>query len=474
MIYKGYEAVIGIEIHAELKTESKIFCSCPTRFGSEPNTQTCPVCMGLPGSMPTLNRRAVELAVVAGKVFNCTVNKYSKADRKNYFYPDLPKAFQISQYDRPICENGWLDVECDGVSKRIGITRIHIEEDAGKLLHEGERTYIDYNRCGVPLIEIVTESDIRDGKDAVAFLSVLRKNLLFAGVSACRMNEGNLRFDVNLSVRKEGDTLLYTRTEIKNLNSFANVERAIELEHIRQVDIVESGGSIEQGTLRYDEERDCIVFMRKKEDSHGYRFFPEPDLLPIVLSEDDIRRICADIPKMPDERMREYEGKYAITSNDAEILTSSPDVSDYFERAAKLSRSPKYTANLIIGELLRRVDGSPFAAFSPEHMAQLSDMADGGEINSSIAKKLTGELIYTGISPREYAKEHNMLVLRDKGVIASLVREAISENPRSVSDYKNGKNNARKAIFGAVMKKSGGNADPMTVDKLLQSELDKM
>ncbi len=474
MNYKGYEAVIGIEIHAELDTRSKIFCSCSTSYGAEPNTQVCPVCMGFPGTLPTLNRRAVELALIAGRVTSCSLREISKTDRKNYFYPDLPKAYQISQYDLPICEGGWLDIEYEGQEKRIGITRIHIEEDAGKLFHEGERTYIDYNRCGVPLVEIVTEPDMRSAGEAVAFLSALRLDLLFAGVSKCKMNEGNLRFDVNLSVRKIGDSSLYTRTEMKNLNSFANVERAIELEFKRQVDTLTQGGRIEQGTLRYDEDRDCVVFMREKENAHGYRYFPEPDIPPIAISKEEIEEICACIPRMPRERAREYIEKYALSDDGTAILTSSPEISDYFELAAKSSHSPKYTANLIIGELLRRAEGSLFKAMPPEHMAELSDMAEAGEINSSTAKRLVGLLLGKGTSPAVYARENGMLQIKDEGVILGFVREAIAQDPRSVSDYVRGKQNAKKAIFGAVMKKSRGNADPLTVECLLDRELEKM
>ncbi len=474
MEYKGYEAVIGIEIHAELDTRSKIFCSCPTSYGAEPNTHTCPVCMGLPGTLPTLNGRVLELACIAGAVTNCKINGKSKTDRKNYFYPDLPKAYQISQYDRPICEGGWLDVELEGKPRRIGITRIHIEEDAGKLIHSGERTYIDYNRCGIPLVEIVTEPDIRSEKEAVAFLFMLRSRLLFAGVCRCAMNEGNLRFDVNLSVRKAGDKLLYTRTEIKNLNSFANVERAIKLEFERQVDTLISGGDIEQGTLRYDEDRDCIVFMREKESSHGYRFFPEPDIPPVFLSERRISQICKSIPKMPDERVREYRASYALTAEDAAILTSTPEISCYFECAAAGSKNPKYTANLIIGELLRQACGDIRAALSPEQMAEISNMAEEGEINSSTAKKLVCLLLYKNTSAREYAHTHNMAQICDEGVILELVKSAIAENERSVADYKKGKQNACKAIFGAVMKKSEGKARPQVVERLLFDELEKI
>ncbi len=473
--YKGYEAVIGIEIHAELATSSKIFCSCPTSYGALPNANTCPVCMGFPGTLPTLNRRALELACIAGKVTNCRINTESRTDRKNYFYPDLPKAYQISQYDRPLCEDGWLCTEHEGKSVRIGIERIHIEEDAGKLIHDKDKSYIDHNRCGVPLIEIVTKPDMRCAEEAVAFLTALRLRLLFAGVSLCRMNEGNIRFDVNLSVRAVGDGALYTRTEIKNLNSFQNVARAIELEFIRQVDIVCEGGKVEQGTLRYDEDRDCILFMREKENAHGYRFFEEPDIPPIILTSEEIEEICKNIPRMPDERVREYTEKYALTAEDAAILTSSPEISDYFECATKSSASPKYTANLIIGELLRQTEPDKlFDVLLPEHLSEISDMASNGEINSSTAKKLVKLLLNTHISPKKYAREHAMLQVRDEAVIRGYVIEALEGDARSVEDYKRGKQNAKKAIFGAVMRKSGGNADPMIVERVLSVELDKL
>ena len=468
MIYKGYEAVIGLEVHIELATESKIFCSCPTAFGAEENTQCYPVCMGMPGSLPVLNERAVELAVTAGLAANCRINEYSRQDRKNYFYPDLPKAYQISQYDIPLCEDGWLMIDTEDGKRRIGITRIHIEEDAGKLIHEGGRTYIDYNRCGVPLVEVVSEPDIRSSEEAVSYLRLLRSNMLFAGVSSCKMNEGKMRCDVNISVRKCGERALGTRTEIKNLNSFTNVAAAIEEEFRRQVDVIEAGGVIVQQTLRHDADSGKNLFMRTKENAYGYRYFRDPDLPPVVISKEKIESLRQRLPMMAAKRKEMYEEKYGLSSPDADVLTQTPEVAEYFERAASLSRAPRYCANLIIGELLRLTEGEELhRCISAEHMAELSDLAECGYINSTTAKKLVKLLCGCGISPLDYVNEHSMRQINDAELISEYARRAIKQNPKSVEDYKKGKTNAKKAISGAVMRESGGYVNPLILEKVL-------
>lgn len=475
MIYKGYEAVIGLEVHVELGTNSKMFCSCSTRFGAEENTQCCPVCMGMPGTLPTVNRHAVALSVTAGLVCNCSIREISYFDRKNYFYPDLPKAYQISQFDMPLCEGGWIEIETGDTKKRIGITRIHMEEDAGKLIHDGERTYIDFNRCGVPLVEIVSEPDISSADEAVAYLRRLRSDLVYSGVSSCKMNEGKLRCDVNLSVRRVGDTALGVRTEMKNLNSFSSVARAIELEFHRQVDEIEHGCVICQQTLRYDEDSDSICFMRTKENAYGYRYFREPDLDAVVISNEYIEDIRAAVPMLAAERMQKYIEEYSLTSEAARVLTETRECAEYFEEAAELSVSPLYTANLIIGEYLRLTDAETIRdGISPECLAEISDMAVCGYINASNAKKLVKLLLCTGESAREYVDKNDMRQIRDEAMILELVSCAIENDPKSVSDYKKGKVSAKKALSGAIMRQCKGNADPIMLEQILTRELERV
>ena len=365
MMIKDYEMVIGLEVHVELKTKTKIFCSCPTTFGAEPNTHTCPVCMGMPGTLPVLNKQVVEYAVMAGLATNCKIANYSKQDRKNYFYPDLPKAYQISQYDLPLCEHGWLDIEVEGGTKRIGITRIHIEEDAGKLVHDSERgTMIDCNRCGVPLIEIVSEPDIRSAEEAKAYLQKLRATILYTGISDCKMNEGSLRCDVNLSVRKKGTEKFGTRTEMKNINSFAFVVKAIEYEYKRQVEAIEAGETIVQETRRFDANTGKTSSMRSKENANDYRYFPDPDLPPIELTDEVIKKLGSQIPSLPDERKALYMKKYGLSAYDSEILTTDMAEADYFEQAAAKTDYPKLLANILI----RRSQGlSPPRPLNPPY-----------------------------------------------------------------------------------------------------------
>ena len=472
-----YEMVIGLEVHVELKTRTKIFCSCPTDFGAEPNTHVCPVCMGLPGSLPVLNRKVVEYAIKAGMATNCTIARYSKQDRKNYFYPDLPKAYQISQYDLPLCEHGHLDIETSNGSKRIGITRIHIEEDAGKLVHDKSGTFIDCNRCGVPLIEIVSEPDIRSAEEAVAYLQKLRATILYTGISDCRMQEGSLRCDVNLSVHKPGQPF-GTRTEMKNLNSFQYIQKAIEFEYRRQVEALENREEIVQETRRLDEKPGKTFSMRRKEDANDYRYFPDPDLAPIEMSEQQLSELEASIPVLPDARKAKYIEQFGLTPFDAEMLTATPETADYFESVCTATEYAKQAANLMLTEVFRLMsaesEDTVRIPVSPEHLAELVNMTVDGQINSSTEKKVLGELWKKGDqSPEEYVRTHDLLQLSDRATLEQLVDQAIAKNPKSIADFKKGKTNALKSLVGQVMGQTGGRANPVIVQQLIDEKAAK-
>lgn len=467
-----YEMVIGLEVHCELKTKTKIFCSCSTAFGAEPNTQCCPVCMGMPGSLPVLNRQVVEYAVKAGMATNCTISRFSKEDRKNYFYPDLPKAYQISQYDLPLCEHGWLDIETADGAKRIGITRIHIEEDAGKLIHGEDGTGCDYNRCGVPLIEIVSEPDIRSAEEAKAYVQKLRAILLYTGVSDCRMQEGSLRCDVNLSVRKKGESRFGTRTEMKNLNSFQFIVKAIEYEYARQVEVLESGGEVVQETRRFDQASGKTYTMRTKEDADDYRYFPDPDLPPIVLDEETLARWKADIPVLPDERKTMYIEQYGLSPRDAEQLVAEQAVADYFEAAAKQTAYPKTLVGLLTTEIFRLLPADSAAIpISPTHLARLADLLGEEKINSGTGKKLLGQLWEKDADPAVLAEEQNLWQISDESVLRPLARKAVEKNPRSVADYRKGKVQAIQALVGQCLRATGGQGNPQIIRHLLEQEL---
>ncbi len=476
MTYKGYEMVIGLETHVELKTDTKIFCSCPTTFGAEPNTHVCPVCMGYPGTLPVLNGKVVEYAVKAGMATNCTIARYSKEDRKNYFYPDLPKAYQISQYDLPLCEHGWLDIESETGSKRIGITRIHIEEDAGKLIHDDEHgTLIDCNRCGVPLIEIVSEPDMRSAEEAVAYLRKLRAIILYTGVSDCKMQEGSLRCDVNLSVRKVGETQFGTRTEMKNLNSFQFIAKAIEYEFKRQVDAVEKGETIVQETRRFDSVTGRTSAMRSKEDANDYRYFPDPDLPPIIMSEEELERLRGQIPALPDQRKEEYVQKYGLSSYNGEMLTGQVEIADYFEAGAKLTKHPKVLGNLIISEIFRLLpQDSVDIPISAENMAKIADMCGDGLINSGTAKKLVSRLWEEDADPAEIVEREGLGQINDRESLASIVAEVIAKNPKSIDDFRKGKLQAVKALMGQAMGRTAGRGNPNLIQEILDAELEKL
>ncbi len=474
-LIKDYEMVIGLEVHVELKTKTKIFCSCPTTFGAAPNTQTCPVCLGLPGTLPVLNEQVVDYAVKAGLATNCTIARFSKQDRKNYFYPDLPKAYQISQYDLPLCEHGWLDIETGDGAKRIGITRIHIEEDAGKLMHDDEKgTMIDCNRCGVPLIEIVSEPDIRSAEEAKAYLQKLRAIILYTGVSDCKMNEGSLRCDVNLSVRKKGTEAFGTRTEMKNLNSFQFIGKAIEYEYKRQVEAIEAGEKIVQETRRFDASTGKTYSMRTKENANDYRYFPDPDLPPIRLTEEKIAQLQAQIPRLPDQRKKEYMEKYGLSAYDGEVLTTDMAMADYFEKAVAGTRYPKLVANMLLSEVMRLADGEESVCkIQPQRMAALATLSGDGVINSATVKKLIKELWETDFDVAEKVEREGLAQVNDEAIILKWIQEAIQQNPKSVADYQKGKKASAKAIVGKVMAASGGRANPTVVDRLVEAQLNQ-
>ena len=441
MNISAYEMVIGLEVHAELATKTKIFCDCSTAFGAEPNTHCCPVCMGMPGTLPVLNKQVVLYAAKAGMATNCTVASFSKQDRKNYFYPDLPKAYQISQYDLPLCEHGFLDIETQKGKSRIGITRIHIEEDAGKLVHkEDGGTLCDYNRCGVPLIEIVSEPDIRSAEEAVAYVQKLRSILLYAGVSDCRMQEGSLRCDVNLSVRKKGEKAFGTRTEMKNLNSFQFISKTIEYEFARQVEAIEAGESIVQETRRYDQSSGKTVSMRKKENANDYRYFPDPDLVPVVLDDGLKARLHTEIPQLPDERKAQYVKRYGLSPYDAQMLVMERAIADYFEKAAARTKAPKLLANLMLSEVYRLL--APEQTDIPidsAHLAKLADLLADGQVNSSAGKKILSMMWKQDRAPELYAEEQALWQISDRKALEPIVREVLDANEKSAADYRRGK-----------------------------------
>ncbi len=460
MLYKGYEAVVGLEIHVELKTKTKMFCSCANRFGAEPNTLCCPTCLGLPGALPTLNERAVEYAVMAGIALDCKVNHISQMARKNYFYPDLPKGYQITQDRHPILENGFLDLD-DG--KRVNIERIHIEEDAGKLIHRGDQTLVDYNRCGVPLIEIVTRPDIENAEQAKNFLKKLRTVLLYIGISDCKMNEGSLRCDVNLSVRKKGAPL-GVRTEMKNINSFQFVAKAIEYEYRRQVDLLEKGESIRQETRRFDEATGKTLTMRTKESAADYRYFPEPDIPTVYVSDETVETIRKELPTLPDARIKMYEKRFGIAKKDAQNLTTLRENADLFEAAAEKCEY----VSVLAKQMLTFVVDAPIP-LSPRQLAEIADMTGEERINSKTAKNLLSLCQNSDLSPKKYAASHDLFQISDPEILWRMLCTVAENDPKSAQDYKNGKIAAGKALLGAVMAQSGGRADARLLGELLPS-----
>ena len=471
----NYEMVIGLEVHVELKTATKIFCGCSTKFGAAPNTQCCPVCTGMPGSLPVLNGKVVEYAVKAGLATGCKIATYSKQDRKNYFYPDLPKAYQISQYDLPLCSEGYLDIETESGKKRIGITRIHIEEDAGKLVHqEGKGTFIDCNRCGVPLIEIVSEPDMRSAEEAKAYLQKLRAIILYTGVSDCKMNEGSLLCDVNLSIRKKGSDKLGTRTEMKNLNSFQNVVKAIEYEYARQVSVLEEGGEVIQETRRFDMNTGKTSSMRSKENADDYRYFPDPDLVPIVVSPEFLEEIRKSIPMLPDQRKASYQEKYGLSSLAAETLVTRKDIADYFETVAGQTEYPLLAANLVSGEVARLCPEEQAVPVAPEHIAVLADLLGQGKINGGTCKKVIAQLFKEDGDPMEIIEAQGLQQISDPQVLRPMAEEVLRQSQKVVQDYKGGNKNAFHALVGQMMKKTQGKGNPQVIGQVLSELLEQL
>lgn len=472
-----YEVVIGLEVHAELSTKTKIFCSCTTEFGGEPNTHCCPVCTGMPGTLPTLNKSVVEYAIKAGLAMNCRISEFSKQDRKNYFYPDLPKAYQISQQYLPLCRNGYIEIDADGIAKKIGINRIHIEEDAGKLLHDEYElgTLVDCNRGGVPLIEIVSEPDMRSAEDARVFLESIKSILQYTDVSDCKMQEGSLRADVNISVRPKGQKEFGTRTEMKNLNSFKAIIRAIESESKRQINVLESGGVIEQETRRWDDVKGFSYAMRSKEEAQDYRYFPEPDLVPIVVEREWLYEIRNSLPELPASRKKRYIETYGLPEYDAGILTGSKVLADFFEEAVEKSSNAKAVSNWIMGDLLRILkekemepESIPFPA---EYLSKLVSLIDEGTISGTMAKKVFERMFDTKKDPETIVAEEGLEVVSDEGVLAEVVKKIIKNNPKSVEDYRNGKEKALGFLMGQAMRETKGKADPQMVRNMLMDEL---
>ena len=479
-----YEVVIGCEVHVELKTKTKIFCSCPTDFGGEPNTHVCPVCLGLPGTLPVLNKKVLEYAIKAGLALNCEIAQFSKFDRKNYFYPDLTKAYQISQFDLPICKNGYIDIETDKGKKRIGITRIHMEEDAGKLVHQGNTittsagSLVDYNRAGVPLIEIVSEPDMRSAEEVVEFLNSLKAIIEYTGVSDARMEQGSLRCDVNLSLRPVGQIEFGTRAEIKNLNSFRSVERVIQYEIDRQVDILESGGKVIQETRTWDEGKGRTYSLRSKEDSDEYRYFPEPDLPPVIVMEDYIEKLRAELPEMPKEKRRRMIEKDGLPEYDAGIITASKALVDFYDAVHTHYGDAKKISNWIMGELLAKVNAEGIELnalkIQPEQMAALLKLVDSGEISGKIAKKVFAEMFETGNNPGDIIKKQGLMQISDETALKTMIEQVVETNPKSVEDYKAGKTKALGFLVGQIMKQSRGQANPAVINRLLVEKLNSM
>ena len=480
MSKEDYEVVIGLEVHAELSTKTKIFCSCPTTFGAEPNTHICPICTAMPGTLPVLNEKVVEYAVKAGLATNCTISKDSKNDRKNYFYPDLPKAYQISQFDKPLCEHGYIEIEDDeGNKKKVRLLRIHIEEDAGKLNHNefGVGSLVDLNRAGVPLIEMVSEPDISSSKEAEQYLRKIKSILEYIEVSDCKMQEGSLRADVNVSVRKKSEEKFGTRTEMKNMNSFRAIVRAIEYEKDRQIEVLEEGGKIEQETLRWDDINGRTYPMRDKEDAQDYRYFPDPDLVAIRLSDEYVEGIRKALPELPESRRDRYIKEYNLSEKDAKLLTSSKYLSNLFEGALDICGNAKAVANWILSDISRILNEKELEPenipFTAEQLAKMIELIDKGTISSAIAKKVLTELFENPKDPEEIIKEKGWIQISDEGAIKEVVMKVLENNPQSVADFKGGKDKALGFLVGQAMKETKGKANPQMLNKMFLEELNR-
>ena len=475
---KEYETVIGLEVHVELATKTKIFCGCSTAFGGAPNTHTCPVCTGMPGSLPVLNKKVVEYAAAVGLATNCNITKDCKFDRKNYFYPDNPQNYQISQLYLPICRDGHVDIELeDGTVKPVRIHEIHMEEDAGKLVHDdwsGE-SLVDFNRSGVPLIEIVSEPDMRSAKEVIAYLEKLRLIIQYLGASDCKLQEGSMRADVNLSVREVGTAEFGTRTETKNLNSFSAIERAIEAEKNRQIDLIESGEKVVQETRRWNDDKEYSYAMRSKEDAQDYRYFPDPDLVPIHISDEWLEEIRSRQPEFKTEKMKRYKEEYGIPDYDIEILTDSKKLADIFEQTTAICNNPKKVSNWLMVETMRIIKEKSMdvsdISFSPANLAALIKLTDDGSINSSVAKEVFEKIFDEDIDPVKYVEENGLKQVNDEGALKKTVEDVIAANPQSVEDYRNGKEKAIGFLVGQTMKVMKGKANPAMVNDMLKELL---
>lgn len=474
---KEYETVIGLEVHVELATKTKIFCSCSTEFGGAPNTHTCPVCTGMPGSLPVLNKKVVEYAAAVGLATNCTITQYCKFDRKNYFYPDNPQNYQISQLYLPICRDGKVEIETENGVKSIGIHEIHMEEDAGKLVHDEweDVSIVDYNRSGVPLIEIVSEPDMRSADEVIAYLEKLRMIVQYLGASDCKLNEGSMRADVNLSVREVGAEKFGTRTEMKNLNSFKAIARAIEGEKERQIDLLEAGETVIQETRRWDDVKGESYPMRSKEDAQDYRYFPEPDLVPIVISDEWLQEIRDRQPELQTEKMARYKEEYDIPEYDARIITGHKKLADLFEATTKLCNKPKKVSNWLMVETMRLLKENEMEpediTFSPKNLAALIHLTEAGTINSSVAKEVFEEVFQHDVDPDKYVEEKGLKAVNDEGALRTTIEQVIQDNPQSVEDYRNGKEKAIGFLVGQTMKAMKGKANPGMVNKILKELL---
>ena len=475
-----YETVIGLEVHIELKTKSKIFCDSTTEFGGDPNTHVCPVCLGLPGVLPVVNRKVVEYAIKAALALNCDIASFSKFDRKNYYYPDMPKNYQISQYDLPIAQHGHLEIDTENGPRRIGITRLHMEEDTGKLVHQGTITttpfsLVDYNRAGVPLIEIVSEPDLRSPEEARQYIEKLRAIILYTGVSDCKMEEGSLRCDANISVRPAGMEGLGTKAEIKNLNSFKSLLRSLSYEVERQIDTLEEGGRIIQETRTWDEGKGVTLSMRSKEQAHDYRYLPDPDLVPMVIDRKWVDEIRRSLPELPDERRERYIEEYGLPGYDAAILTNTKELADYFEFCVKACPNPKAVSNWIMGDLTRLLNSSGLeitgCKIAPENLASLLRLIDKGTISGKIAKTVFEEMFASGRDAESIVKEKGLLQISDESAIIAIVDSVLANNPGPAEDFKAGKERALGFLVGQVMKASKGKANPEMVNKLLREKL---
>ncbi len=471
---KQYETVIGLEVHVELATKTKIFCGCSTAFGGAPNAHTCPVCTGMPGSLPVLNKQVVEYAMAVGLATNCKITRYSKFDRKNYFYPDNPQNYQISQLYLPICQDGGVEIETAAGKKTVGIHEIHMEEDAGKLVHDEweDASIVDYNRSGVPLIEIVSEPDMRSAEEVIAYLEKLRMIIQYLGASDCKLNEGSMRADVNLSVREAGSREFGTRTEMKNLNSFKAIARAIEGERARQIELLEEGKKVIQETRRWDDNKEDSYAMRSKEDAKDYRYFPDPDLVPVFISDEWISAVRARQPELRTEKMERYQREFGLPQYDADIITGHKKLADLFEATAAICGKPKKVSNWIMVETMRLLKDNGMDAddlsFSPEHFAKLVDLADSKAITNTVAKEVFERIFKEDIDPERYVEEKGLKTVNDEGALRAVAEQVIKEHPQSVEDYRGGKEKAIGFLVGQVMKAMKGKANPAMVSRLLK------